>query len=132
MKNAYPVMLTPDREDGGYLVYVPDFDIYTEGEDIPDAIDMAADAIGLMGIVKEDDGESLPMPSNISMIHPNEDDAIVTLVNVDFTEYRIKNDHRSVKKDCTLPSWLEHQARMAGIDFSDALQTGLKQALGIS
>lgn len=48
MKQAYPIILTPSEH--GYVVYVPDLDINTEGKDPADAIDMAADAIGLWGI----------------------------------------------------------------------------------
>ena len=46
MRNAYPVILTPDEV--GYIVYVPDFDTSTQGEDIYDAIEMARDVIGLV------------------------------------------------------------------------------------
>ena len=31
MKNSYPILLTP--EDKGFMVYIPDFDINTQGED---------------------------------------------------------------------------------------------------
>lgn len=48
MKTAYPIILTP--AETGYVVTVPDLQINTEGADIADAIDMAADAIGLWGI----------------------------------------------------------------------------------
>ena len=48
MKQAYPIILTPSEH--GYVVYVPDLDINTEGKDLADAIDMAADAIGLWGV----------------------------------------------------------------------------------
>ena len=39
-----------------FLVYVPDMEIYTEGKDFADAIEMARDAIVLKGIDLEDDG----------------------------------------------------------------------------
>ena len=32
------------------MVFVPDFNINTQGKDVPDAIEMARAAIGLMGI----------------------------------------------------------------------------------
>lgn len=130
MKGAYPIIIT--KEDDWYVVEIPDFESATQGHDLPDAMYMARDAIGLLGITREDDGQALPAPSKISDIRPDAPDAIVTLVDVDFTEYRLVNDQRSVKKNCTLPSWLEYRARMEGISFSDALQRGLKQALGIS
>lgn len=53
MKNAYPVILTHGEK---YIVVsVPDFNINTQGTDVPDAIEMARDAIGLMGIDMQDD-----------------------------------------------------------------------------
>ena len=44
MKEAYPIVISP--ADGGYIVYIPDFDINTEGNSLTDAIEMARDAIG--------------------------------------------------------------------------------------
>ena len=58
MKNAYPIVMTQGKEF--VVVFVPDFNINTQGKDIPDAIEMARDAIGLMGIDMQDDGEALP------------------------------------------------------------------------
>ena len=53
MKTAYPVKFT--RLDDGYMVYVPDMDAYTQGDSLTEAIDMARDVIGLMGVDMEDD-----------------------------------------------------------------------------
>lgn len=126
MKNAYPVVLTQGKE---YLVvYIPDFDINTQGKDIPEAIEMARDAMGIVGIDMQDDGEALPKPSAIASILP-EEGAILTLVDVDFDAYRRKNDMRAVKKNCTIPSWLNDEAEKAGLNFSAVLQEALKARL---
>lgn len=85
---------------------------------------MARDAIGLIGIDMEDDGKELPKP-DITKLRPNKDD-IVTLVDVDFTEYRKRVDNRSVKKNCTIPYWLNVEAEKAGINFSKVLQEALQ------
>lgn len=130
MKNAYPVIMTQGKEF--IVVFVPDFNINTQGKDVPDAIEMARDAIGLMGIDIEDDGEALPQTSNIADIQAKAPSgSIVSLVDVDFTEYRRKNDMRAVKKNCTIPSWLNFAAERAGINFSATLQAALKKELGI-
>ena len=106
MKNAYPIVMTQGKEVY-VVVFVPDFNINT-GQDIPDAIEMARDAIGLMGIDMQDDGEALPEASSIASAQAEKapSGAIVSLVDVDFAEYRRKNDMRVVKKNCTIPSWL--------------------------
>lgn len=129
MKNTYPIVLSQGNEF--VIVFVPDFNINTQGRDLAEAMEMARDAIGLMGIDMEDEKESLPSPSKILDIEKENESDIVTLVDVDFSEYRRKNDWRSVKKNCTIPSWLNFEAEKAGINFSDVLQRALKSELNI-
>ena len=89
MKNSYPIILTPDEV--GYVVYVPDFDVNTEGDTLTEAIEMARDVIGLMGIDMQDDGKALPKASSLADIQANADSgSIVSLVDVNFTDYRRK------------------------------------------
>ena len=131
MKNSYPIVLTPDEV--GFVVYIPDFNIYTEGDTLTDAIEMARDAIGLMGIDMQDDGKALPDPSAFAAVQKGAAGSdIVTLVDVDFAEYRRKNDLRTVKKNCTIPSWLNFEAEKAGVNFSAVLQSALKRELHLT
>ncbi len=129
MKNSYPIVLTPDEV--GFTVYIPDFEINTEGDSLTEAIEMARDAIGLMGIDMEDDKKDLPLPSEIGAIDHSAGD-IVTLVDVDFSEYRRRNDMRSVRRNVTLPSWLDYEAEKSGLNVSAILQKALKTELHIS
>lgn len=129
MKKAYPIILTQGEKY--IIVYVPDFNINTQGTDVPNAIEMARDAIGLIGIDMEDDGEALPEASSISAISSGDGNGIITLVDVDFAEYRRKNDMRTIRKNCTIPSWLNHAAEQAGVNFSAVLQNALKAELHI-
>lgn len=130
MKNSYPAILTPDEV--GYVVYIPDFQINTEGDTLTEAIEMARDAIGVMGIDMEDDKRELPAPSEMSDVKKESEDAIVTLVDVDFAEYRRKNDLRVVRRNVTLPSWLNFEAERSGVNVSAILQRALKQELHLS
>ena len=129
MKNSYPIILMPDKF--GYIVYIPDFNINTEGDTLTEAIEMARDAIGIIGIDMEDNDESLPSPTAISKVKTDSAADIVTLVDVDFAEYRRKNDMRTVKKNCTIPSWLNFEAEKAGVNFSAILTAALKSELNI-
>lgn len=129
MKKAYPVILS--RGEKFIVAYVPDFEINTQGTDIADAIEMARDAIGVVGIDMEDDGESLPEPTAVSEVRTDSAADIVTLVDVDFVEYRRKSDMRAVKKNCTIPSWLNFEAEKAGVNFSAMLTAALKSELKI-
>ena len=130
MKQAYPIILSQGKKY--IVVYIPDFDINTQGKDLADAIEMARDAIGIVGIDMEDEKIELPKPTPITVIKAENEDDIVTLVDVDFTEYRRKNDIRTVRKNCTIPSWLNVEAEKAGINFSAILQDALKSELQIS
>ena len=90
MKRAYPVIMTQGKEV--IVVFVPDFNINTQGRDNPDAIEMARDAIGLMGIEMQDGGEALPEASSLANVQAEAPSGgMVSLVDVDFTEYRRKN-----------------------------------------
>jgi len=130
VKKAYPIIMTQGKEF--IVVYIPDFNINTQGKDYADAMEMARDAIGLMGIDMEDEKEALPEPSSVSEVKTEKVNSVVTLVDVDFSEYRRKNDMRAVKKNCTLPSWLNFEAEKAGINFSAVLQAAPKTELKIS
>lgn len=129
MKNSYPIILIP--EEKGFTVFIPDFNINTQGDDLTEAIEMARDAIGIMGIDLEDDGKVMPAASAAKDIE-HSDGEIVSLVDVDFAEYRRKNETKVVKKNCTLPSWLCYEAEKANINFSQALQSALKRELKIT
>lgn len=131
MKNAYPIIMTQGREF--LVVFVPDFNINTQGKDVPEAIEMARDAIGIMGIDMQDDGEALPEASRLADVQATAPSgSMVSLVDVDFAEYRRKNDLRTVKKNCTIPSWLNFEAERAGVNFSAVLQAALKRELHIA
>ena len=128
-RKAYPIVISKES-DGLFYVEIPDFDIATQGESIADAMEMARDAIGLMGIDFMDDGKEIPEPGSKEVIADKDD--IVTLVDVDFMEYRKKVDNKAVKKNCTIPYWLNVEAEKAGINYSKLLQEAIMQVLGIS
>ena len=129
MKNAYPIIISKGSKF--YIADIPDFGISTQGTSIPDTMEMARDAIGIIGIDMEDDGEALPAPTDISKLS-QKSGAIITLVDVDFIDYRRKNDTRSVKKNCTLPGWLNYEAEKANINFSALLQNAVKDYLHLT
>ena len=139
MKQVYPVFIAEYKKD--FLVYVPDMDIYTEGKTMADAIEMARDAIGLKGIDFEDDARIIPSPSSretaIAKARKNQDifdysTGILTLVDVNFTEYRRRMDNKAVRRNVTLPNWLNVEAEKAQINVSRVLQEALINVLGLS
>jgi predicted RNase H-like HicB family nuclease len=133
MKCAYPTFIVETKQ-GDYLVYVPDMDLYTEGKSMADAIEMARDAIGLKGIDLEDDKKILPEASSYTdAIRKAQEDTedidfssgTLTLVDVDFTVYRRRMDQRMVRRNVTLPNWLNLEADRLGLNVSRVLQDAL-------
>lgn len=124
-KGAYPIILK--RSDDGYYVQIPDFGCGTQGKSIVDAIEMARDCIGMMGIDMEDDREEIPEPYSAEF--EKEDDDVITLVDVDFAEYRKKVDNRAVKKNCTIPYWMSVKADELGLNYSRVLQDALTRII---
>ena len=128
MKAVYPVIFT--KLEDGFMAYVPDFEINTQGDTLAEAIEMARDAIGIMGIDKEDEGQPLPQPSATESIAADAG-ALLSMVDIDFSEYRRKNDLRTVRRNVTLPSWLNEAANEANLNVSAVLQAALKRELNI-
>jgi len=127
MKQVYPIILTPAKK--GYVVYVPDFDINTEGNSLPDAIAMARDAIAMTGCYREDQGEKLPVAAALNLAC--EPPQACALIDVDFGAYRRASETRVVRRNVTLPSWLNVEAENAGLNVSRVLQDALKARLGL-
>ena len=72
------------------------------------------------------------MPGAQSLSLPVSENEIATLVDIDFAAYRRANDLRTVRKNVTIPSWLNNLAEGAGINFSQVLQDGLKSKLHVA
>lgn len=139
MREVYPVIFTSlNDEKDTILIEVPDLGILTEGFGMADAIEMARDAIGLKGICLEDNGEEIPVPSAINDIHIGEGNfaengaGCISLVDIDFTEYRRRADNKTVRRNVTLPNWLNQEAEKAHINVSQVLREALMMKLGVS
>ena len=125
MKTTYPVIL---REvDGGYLVEIPGFDINTFGATQYEAIDMARDAIGAAGIDKIDHRESLPEPITYKEAKVLGGDDLVSVVDIDFDQYRSEVDNRMVRKNLTIPYWMNVKAEKIGLNFSYVLREAVEE-----
>ena len=143
MKVAYPVIFTD--VDTNILIEVPDLGIITEANEegkakgtMADAIMMARDAIGINCIEAEDNGKKIIKPSEIYDIDVSkgtfygEGQMILSLVDVDLTSYRKMLDNRTVRRNVTLPNWLNQEAEKAHINVSRVLQEALMLKLNVS
>ena len=135
MKNIYPVFFT--KTETVVLVEVPDLEILTEGKDMINAVEMARDAIELKCVSMEDDGIEIPLPSEIGSLDINsgtfaaEGVTVISWVDINSGEYRRKIDTRAVRKNVTIPGWLNYEAEHAGINVSRVLQEALMNVLNV-
>ena len=137
MNTIYPVIFT---EIGGkkkeVLVYVPDLNGMTEGKDISDAIAMAKDYICNALFDKKD--SEIPAARKIDEVKVNispffnEGKSFVSLVDVDLDAFRQREKSKSVRRNITLPQWLDDMATAAKLNVSAIAQKALKKELGIA
>lgn len=86
----------------------------------------------------EDMKEDIPVPSDVSVLDlskgtfAEEGETIVSLVDIDSSEYRRKIDTKTVRRNVALPSWLNYEAEHAGINVSRVLQEALMGVLNIN
>ena len=102
------------------------------------AMVMARDLLGLYSLDNE-----LPVPSSIDegraiareKADPNLDnftisDGIAIYVDIDTVEYQRKLNTKSIRRNVSLPMWLNDKADAAGINVSRVLQDALIEKLG--
>jgi len=133
--HVYPALFSKE-ENGMYSVYFPDFDCTnysctTGGNDLKDAMVMANDALCLTLYGMEDDGATIPTPSDMSKIDIQNSGDFVSLVQCDTTFYHNYYSKKAVRKTLTIPAYLNVIAEKEGINFSHVLQEALKRQLGV-
>lgn len=133
MREAYQVIFTK-KKNGVYLVDVPDLDCITEGKSLSDAIEMARDVIGLKGIELEDNGKKIPKASKTIDVKKGtfygKGDTIISYVDVDFDDYRRSVDNKIVRRNVSIPNWLDRAAEREHLNVSKVLQDALNALVG--
>ena len=139
MLSIYPAIFY--KEEGGrYSVCFPDFDVATCGDDLNDAMNMAIECLAVQLKSLKEDGEDFPAPSPVDKVDPVSyakelggsipSDYFVTLISVDADEYAGLHFNKSVRKNLTIPRWLNEKALAQGINFSQVLQEALLEKVG--
>ncbi len=126
----YPAVLT--YEDGCEIaVEFPDLGVATSGTDDDDALLSARELLGCVLYGLEQDGEMIPEPSPLSSLRTEEGERTV-LVDVYMPAVRQAQSTKAVSRTVTLPAWLNALAVENGVNFSQTLQTALRQQLDVS
>lgn len=126
MKLTYPACFYPCIEKKGcYTVEVPDLPgCVSEGSTLADAILMATDAACGWILDELEDGRTVPPASPFEDIIPD-DNGYVTMLVLDMDSYAEKYGNKAVRKNLTIPAWLNTFAEANHINFSQVLQDSL-------
>ena len=126
---VYPAVF--EYADDGITITFPDLSgCISCAENQEGAVHMARDALGCWLAGNEELGSSIPEPSNTAGIHLEANQSAV-LIDVWLPIYREEKSSGSVKKNVTVPVWLNSLAEKQKLNFSQILQAGLKAQLGI-
>lgn len=118
---AYPALF--HEENGSYWVEFPDLQgCLTDGDTIEEAYEHAKEALGFYLDV---DDNSYNKPSAIKKVVDANPGSLVMFIEYDSLEYAKKYKTKAVKKNLSIPEWLNDLALKQNINFSSVLQEAL-------
>lgn len=126
MQYVYPALFAQKKE-GGYAIEFPDFPwLHAKGKTWTTAFAAAEEALNRWLWHAEEEGKTLPRPTNPAAITPAAD-AFISLIKADTWEYRKKHDTRTIDRMITLPKWLDTMGQERAINYSMLLQSTLME-----
>ena len=126
MKLIYPAVFTPYFDEGGYDVSIPDLpDCFASGDTLAEAIEDAVNqASGAILSIMEKGGD-VPPASEYQDIKVDDEDDFVSLIILDMGAYSDAHAQKSVRKNITIPAWLNAYGEAHHVNFSRVLQDAL-------
>jgi predicted RNase H-like HicB family nuclease len=129
MKLVYPVCFYLE-DNGSYSVDVPDLlGCVTQGANLAEAMEMAVDAASGWILSSLEAAEEIPKPSKIEDVKLEYDNGIVNYVMLDIDNYAEKYGNKAVRKNLTIPAWLNTIAEKHNVNYSSVLQNALQAEL---
>ncbi|MBQ2986351.1 MAG: type II toxin-antitoxin system HicB family antitoxin [Faecalimonas sp.] len=126
MKLIYPAIFYPYSDgSGGYVVEFPDLPgCVTGGKDLAEALEMAVDAASGWVLDELEEGNPVPRASKYQEVQPK-DSGQVNMILLNMDEYAERYGEKAVRKNVTIPAWLNTFAEKQSINFSQVLQEAL-------
>lgn len=126
MTLIYPAIFEPCQE-GGYVVTIPDMPgCVTEGDTLAEAILMGQDAASGWALTELEEGRPAPAPTPIQQVRPAEG-GFVSLLTLDMDAYAERYGSKTVRKNVTVPAWLNTFGEKRQVNFSQLLTDALFQ-----
>ncbi len=125
MKLVYPALFSPWEGGSGYTVEFPDLPgCVTEGATLAEAIEMAEDAASGWVLGELEDGNLIPPASSPASVSAA-DGEFVSAVVLDMDAYAEKYGNKAVRKNLTIPAWLNTFSEKQQLSFSKVLTDAL-------
>lgn len=122
----YPAIFTQD--DNYIMVTFPDVpEAITQGKDSAEAYEMAVEVLGFA----LEDYTDYPEASSVSELKKQHPESDIALVAIDMLAYKKKYQSKKVRKNVTIPEWLNELAEEHNINFSQALTEALELKLHV-
>jgi predicted RNase H-like HicB family nuclease len=126
---VFPAILTQYEDNIG--ITFPDLPgCVSNAKNMDEAVKNAKEALALHLFGMEEDGIDIPSPSSINNLKLDSNE-IPLLVEVYMPLYRNAIESATVKTTVTMPQWLKSLAEEKNVNFSQLLQSALKEHLGI-
>ena len=128
MNLVSPAVFYPCEVNPGFCVVVPDLPgCVSEGATLSEAIAMGEDAASGWVLGELEDGKTAPTASRIEDIHPDPEmgEGFVSLLSLDMDAYAAKYGSKSIRKNLTIPAWLNTFAEQKKLNVSKVLQDAL-------
>ena len=123
MKLAYPAIITYCEEDNSYNVEFPDLKgCVSGGFSLIEAIEMGIDAASGWILTEIEEGNTVPKASEPRKIKLPDDKSFINMLILDMDSYTEKYSSKCVRKNITLPKWVNTRAEKNNVNFSQLLQ----------
>ena len=125
MKLIYPAIFSKLDEQDGYCVTFPDLPgCVTQGASLSEAIENAQDAASGWVLDELEDGNPIPPASRPDAVSAPKG-GFVSLLALDMDSYAEKYGDKAVRKNLTIPAWLNTIAEERHVNFSGILKDAL-------
>ena len=123
MKLAYPAIITYCEDDNSYSVEFPDLPgCVSGGFSLIEAIEMGVDAASGWILTEIEDGNVIPKASDPREINIADDKSFINMLVFDMDSYSKKYSSKCIRKNVTLPKWVNTLAEKNNVNFSQLLQ----------
>jgi predicted RNase H-like HicB family nuclease len=125
MKLAYPAILNENK--GSYSIRIPDLaNLASRGETLAEAIVSGTNAASKWLLEKMEEGKPIPKESPVKKVKPSTGE-FVSILALDMDTYIEKYGNKAVRKNLTIPAWLNTFAEDHSVNYSQILRDSLME-----